>query len=77
MAVVRNNNLIDGISGLIGKDLLFKQINNKTFVFKRAKKPTKQSPQQKENRTNQAKPCTRSMISTVTWLKKDLAAKWM
>ncbi|HYG37897.1 MAG TPA: hypothetical protein VD908_04725 [Cytophagales bacterium] len=50
MAQVRNNTLIDGISGKVGKDLVFKTWNGKTFVYLKAKKPKTQSPKQKENR---------------------------
>lgn len=50
MAQVRNNTFIDGISGKVGKDLIFKTWNGKTFVYMKAKKPKTQSAKQKENR---------------------------
>lgn len=51
MARVINNSFTSGISGKVGRDLLFKTWKNgNTYLYQRPKKPAKQSPQQKANR---------------------------
>ena len=49
MAIVKNNDMIEGISGMIGRHV-FKQVRGKTIMCSRPPKPCKQSDQQKENR---------------------------
>jgi hypothetical protein len=51
MAISKNNPLTKGASGMIGKTLVFRSFNGKTYMYNRPSKPKKQSPQQKENRT--------------------------
>jgi hypothetical protein len=51
MAISRNNPLTKGASGMIGKTVVFRSWNGKTYMYNRPSKPTKESPQQKENRT--------------------------
>src|SRR4051812_33003002 len=50
MAVVRNNALVNGLSGRIGK-LVFRQYGGKTILSGKAGSPRKQSTLQKENRS--------------------------
>ena len=49
MAIIKNNDMIEGISGMIGRHV-FKQVRGKTIMCQRPPKPCKQSDQQKENR---------------------------
>src|SRR6188768_2858564 len=49
MAIIKNNDMIEGISGMIGRHV-FKQVRGKTIMCQRPPKPLKQSDQQKENR---------------------------
>jgi len=49
MAIVKNNDIIDGISGKLG-NLVFKQVRGKTTVCPCPPKPTTQSEQQKGTR---------------------------
>ena len=49
MAIIKNNDMIEGISGMIGRHV-FKQVRGKTIMCSRPPKPCKQSDQQKENR---------------------------
>ena len=49
MAIVKTNNMIDGISGMVGT-YVFKQLRGKTILCSRPPKPLTQSKQQKENR---------------------------
>jgi hypothetical protein len=51
MAISKNNPLTKGASGMIGKTLVFRSWNGKTYMYNRPSKPTKESLQQKENRT--------------------------
>jgi hypothetical protein len=51
MAKSKNNLLTKGLSGMIGKQIVFRTWNGKTFISVAPKKPKKQSPIQKENRT--------------------------
>jgi hypothetical protein len=51
MAISRNNPLTKGASGMIGKTIVFRSWNGKTYMYNRPSKPTKESPLQKENRT--------------------------
>jgi hypothetical protein len=51
MAKSKNNILTKGLSGMIGKQIVFRSWNGKTFISVAPKKPKKQSPVQKENRT--------------------------
>jgi hypothetical protein len=51
MARSINNILTKGLSGMVGKQLVFRSWNGKTFISVAPKKPKKQSPQQKENRS--------------------------
>ena len=49
MAIIKNNALIEGISGMLDNKV-FKQVRGKTIVCNRAPKPVTQSDQQKKNR---------------------------
>jgi hypothetical protein len=51
MARSKNNPLTKGLSGMVGKQIVFRTWNGKTFISVAPKKPKKQSPVQKENRT--------------------------
>jgi hypothetical protein len=51
MARSKNNVLTKGLSGMIGKQIVFRTWNGKTFISVAPKKPKKQSPIQKENRS--------------------------
>ncbi len=50
MAIIKNNPIIDGISGMLGKSIVFKQVRGKTVMCNRPPKPSTESDQQKENR---------------------------
>jgi hypothetical protein len=50
MAIVKNNAIIEGISGMVGKSIVFKQVRGKTIMCNRPPKPSTESDQQKENR---------------------------
>jgi hypothetical protein len=51
MARSKNNLLTKGLSGMVGKQIVFRTWNGKTFISVAPKKPKKQSPIQKENRS--------------------------
>jgi hypothetical protein len=51
MARSTNNLLTKGLSGMVGKQIVFRTWNGKTFISVAPKRPKKQSPIQKENRT--------------------------
>jgi hypothetical protein len=51
MAKSKNNILTKGLSGMIGKQIVFRSWNGKTFISVAPKKPKKQSLIQKENRS--------------------------
>jgi hypothetical protein len=51
MARSKNNLLTKGLSGMVGKQIVFRTWNGKTFISVAPKKPKKQSPVQKENRS--------------------------
>jgi hypothetical protein len=51
MARSKNNVLTKGLSGMIGKQIVFRSWNGKTFISVAPKKPKKQSAVQKENRS--------------------------
>jgi hypothetical protein len=51
MAQSKNNPLTKGASGMIGKTVVFRSWNGKTYMYNRPSKPKKQSALQKENRT--------------------------
>ncbi len=50
MAIITNNVLMKGASGMFGKSIVFKQVRGKTVVCPRPAKPRSQSNQQKESR---------------------------
>jgi hypothetical protein len=50
MALSKNNPLTKGLSGMLGGTVVFKIVNGKTIISNRPKKPTKESPLQKDNR---------------------------
>lgn len=50
MAIIKNNVLLEGSSGMFGKSIVFKQVRGKTVVCNRPAKPSTESNQQKENR---------------------------
>lgn len=51
MARSINNILTKGLSGMVGKQMVFRTWNGKTFISVAPRKPKKQSPLQKENRS--------------------------
>jgi hypothetical protein len=51
MAQIIDNILTEGITGMIGGQIVFRSWNGKTFVYKSPRKPTKQSAIQRENRS--------------------------
>ncbi len=51
MATVATNPIINGLSGMLGKTLVFKRWGDKTIVASYAKPKKKQSEQQKQNRS--------------------------
>jgi hypothetical protein len=51
MARSNNNLLTKGLSGMVGKQIVFRTWNGKTFISVAPKKTKKQSPIQKENRS--------------------------
>jgi hypothetical protein len=51
MASSKHNILTKGLSGMVGKQIVFRTWNGKTFISIAPKKPKKQSPIQKENRS--------------------------
>jgi hypothetical protein len=51
MARSKNNVLTKGLSGMVGKQIVFRTWNGKTFISVAPKKPKKQSAVQKENRS--------------------------
>jgi hypothetical protein len=51
MAVSKNNVITRGASGMLGGMLVFRTLNGKTIISNRPKKPTRESPIQKANRT--------------------------
>jgi anti-sigma regulatory factor (Ser/Thr protein kinase) len=59
------NPLTKGASGMIGKTVVFRTWNGKTFMYNRPSKPKKQSVLQKENRTkfSRAVAFSRSMMA--------------
>lgn len=50
MATIRNNILVENLRGMIGDQLVFRQINGKTIVSCKPSSPAKQSEQQRANR---------------------------
>ena len=50
MAIIKNNVILQGSSGMFGKSVVFKQVRGKTVVCNRPAKPSTESNQQKENR---------------------------
>ena len=50
MALVKNNPMVDGISGMVGNSIVFKQVRGKTIMCNRPPKPQTQSAPQKETR---------------------------
>jgi hypothetical protein len=50
MAIVKNNPIIKGLSGMVGKSIVFKQLRGKTIICNRPPKPQTQSAPQKETR---------------------------
>jgi hypothetical protein len=50
MAIVKNNPIINGLSGKLGDSIVFKQMRGKTIMCSRPSKPVAQSEQQKETR---------------------------
>jgi hypothetical protein len=51
MAIVSTNPLINGLSGMLGRTLVFKTIYGKTIVASRPRPPKTQSESQKANRS--------------------------
>jgi hypothetical protein len=50
MATIKNNVIMKGASGMLGKSIVFKQVRGKTIMCNRPPKPSTESDQQKENR---------------------------
>jgi len=50
MAIVKNNPIINGISGKLGNSIVFKRVRGKTIMCNPAPKPATQSEPQKETR---------------------------
>jgi len=50
MAIVATNPLLNGLSGRLGKNMVFKMLRGKTIVASRPLAPTRQSEQQRANR---------------------------
>jgi hypothetical protein len=50
MATVINNDLVEGLRGMLGNTLVFRNVRGKTVVSSRPRKPRRQSEQQRENR---------------------------
>jgi hypothetical protein len=51
MATIRTNPLIEGLSGMLGQSIVFKNLHGKTIITNRPSPPKKQSEQQKANRS--------------------------
>jgi ribosomal protein S10 len=51
MATVRNNPIVNGLSGMLGQTIVFKNYNGRTFVSAKPRLPKKQSEEQKANRS--------------------------
>jgi len=51
MATVRTNPILNGLSGMLGKTIVFKNLRGKTIMANRPSPPQKQSEQQKANRS--------------------------
>jgi len=51
MATVRNNPILNGLSGMLGRTIVFKTLRGKTIMANRPSPPKKQSEQQKTNRS--------------------------
>jgi hypothetical protein len=64
MALVRNNIVTEGISGMLAGKLVFRSYQNKTVVSARPRKPTKESKQQRENRNK--------FKEAATWAKEQM-----
>jgi hypothetical protein len=50
MATVTNNNLVEGLSGVLGNTLVFRNLRGKTVVSIRPRAPRRQSEEQRKNR---------------------------
>lgn len=50
MAIVRENDLTEGLSGRFGKKIVFKQWKGRTIATRKARKPQKESALQRQNR---------------------------
>ena len=51
MAIIACNPLINGLSGMLGKTVVFKNLRGKTIMANRPARPQKQSEQQRTNRS--------------------------
>jgi hypothetical protein len=51
MATIRTNPLIEGLSGMLGQSIVFKNLRGKTIITSRPSPPKKQSELQKANRS--------------------------
>lgn len=51
MAIVTTNLLVNGLSGMLGQSLVFKNLHGKTIVTSRPRPPKTQSEQQRQNRS--------------------------
>jgi hypothetical protein len=50
MATVINNDIVEGLSGMLGNTLVFRNLRGKTVVSVRPRKPRRQSEEQRRNR---------------------------
>jgi hypothetical protein len=50
MSIVKNNIVTEGLSGMLGDVVVFRQLRGKTIMANRPRKPTRQSELQRENR---------------------------
>jgi hypothetical protein len=50
MATVINNDLVEGLSGMLGNTLVFRNLRGKTVVSMRPRAPRRQSEEQRKNR---------------------------
>lgn len=50
MAIVRSNPMVEGLSGMLGKSIVFKTLRGKIILANRPSPPKKQSEQQRDNR---------------------------
>lgn len=55
MAIIKDNIITEGLSGMLGDVVVFRQLRGKTIMANKPRKPTTQSELQRENRNRFAK----------------------